>query len=153
MPEAYVPEPTIVLMGCRAWPPPPRPDGSCGVCGGGIRPADLAYHCAACSASAPPIEARCRGARIGLQARDRHEIAAKAARDRLAKKWTALTEAQRRRLWNGYRGTVLAEFAGDLNNVAKVGRDWLTAIGQQPDWSLILDGGGRVIGRCDEEAA
>lgn len=142
----HVPEPTINLMGCQAWSNVPHPPGKCPVCGPGIRPGDDTYHCLVCGSSSPRVEAKVRAARIGLKRRDKSEQAEKKARARLNRHPVVLTESERRRLWNGYRGGILSEFP-ELNNLARVGREWLIEQGQQPDWSLILDRRGNVIGR------
>jgi hypothetical protein len=64
-----------------------------------------------------------------------------------------LSEVERRRIWVGYRhlGKGYAWTDGKLTNRANFGRQWLTAIGQQPDWSLILNSKGQVIGRIQDE--
>jgi hypothetical protein len=46
-----------------------------------------------------------------------------------------LTESQRRRIWNGYRGNIDREEPAD-RSLAVIGRRFLTEIGQPPDWSL-----------------
>jgi RNA polymerase sigma-70 factor (ECF subfamily) len=49
----------------------------------------------------------------------------------------ALTEKERRRLWNGYRGSFRAE-ATEVTNLAKVGPEFLLKIGQALDWTVDL---------------
>lgn len=142
----YVLGPRIILMGCQAWPPRVDPGRGCPVCDRGIHAGDDGYYCAVCDSLSPRREAQVRAARIGLRRRDRVEQAESKAKARMTRV-PVLTESDRRKLWNGYRGTFLQEWVGELTNVAKVGRDWLIAIGQEPDWDLILDGRGNVIGR------
>lgn len=140
-----IPEPTIVLTGCRPWDARLRTPGGCPVCRGGIRAGDDSIHCARCDSSSPRREAQIRTARIGLRARAQVEIAEREAREHLHRK-SILTESERRRLWNGYRGGLLRSRL-EVTNRAKVGREWLKSIGQEPDFSLILDKRGRVVGR------
>ena len=151
LPPDYIPEPRVVLLGCRPWPPPRNADGTCGVCGGGIDPAHSTYHCAACGASAPAIDARCRAARIGLQARTATEAAEKGAADKLRRVNVVLTESERRRVWNGHRGGIVTSNPEPTNRAA-IGRAWLVSIGQTPDWTLILDRRGNVVGHYEDVA-
>lgn len=148
----FVPEPTIVLLGCQPWPPRPdprRPD-ACPVCGGTIQPAHQGTHCGWCDQSTEAINRRCRAALTGLRARERHEEQARQAEEQLRnrKGQTRLTESERRRLWNGYKGGILSPSL-TITNRAQIGRAFLTRIGQEPDWNLILDGRGQVIGRYE----
>jgi hypothetical protein len=50
---------------------------------------------------------------------------------------TVFSELSRRRIWNGYRGDMLAESPAD-RDIVLLGRKWLTEIGQVPDWTLPL---------------
>jgi len=142
----WIPEPLVILVGCQAWPPPPLPDGSCPVCGWGIHRGDDTFHCAVCDSSSPRVEAKVRAAQLGLKARDKGQVAEKHVTDQLHRAPVVLTENERRRLWNGYRDSFARE-SSDVTNLAKVGREFLLGIGQEPDWSLILDKHGRVTGR------
>jgi hypothetical protein len=145
----WIPEPTVILVGCQPWPPKSTGPG-CPACGDGIRSGQDTHYCAVCDALSPRREAQVRSAQLGLKGRDRAAVAEKAAHDRLrAKTTTSLTEAERRRLWNGYRGTILSEVP-ELTNLARAGREFLAEIGQEPNWSLLLDRRGNVIGRTDE---
>jgi hypothetical protein len=90
-------------------------------------------------------------ARIGREATDRAESddrAVDAAAGRL--RGVELSEAQRRRLWSGNR-RALAEVTDEsrLSDLARAGREFLRRIGQEPDWSLVLDRRGRVVRRGD----
>ncbi|AGA29777.1 hypothetical protein [Singulisphaera acidiphila] len=66
---------------------------------------DDSTYCGVCDGLSPRREAQVRAARIGLQARCRSETAEQEARTELRKK-SSLTEMERRRLWNGYRGRI-----------------------------------------------
>lgn len=144
----YVPEPSLFLTGCQAWPPPADPTrpGVCPVCRGGIRPDHHTHYCGVCDAMSPRNEARCLAQRVGVAGRTGEDAARQRARAALMKKRHRLSEALRRQIWNGYRGSIGSEAEG-LTNLAREGRDFLTSIGQEPDWSLILDGRGKVVGR------
>jgi len=86
----------------------------------------------------PGFEHAVRAARVGLVARSRHELAEHAARKALRKiKGAVLSECDRRRLWNGHRRGILEECA-DVTNLARIGREFLTRIGQVPDWTKVL---------------
>lgn len=149
----YIPEPTIILLGCQPWPPIPYGAG-CPVCGPGIREGHDSTYCGVCDSLSPRREAQVAKARrsvmIAIQTRSRAAAAEQAAKVELRRLRT-LTEAERRRLWNGYKGGVLSP-TSEVTNRSKVGRDWLTSIGQAPDWSLVLDARGNVIGRIETEA-
>jgi hypothetical protein len=61
-----------------------------------------------------------------------------------------LSEVERRRIWLGYQGNVRrhpASTEAEPTNRAAIGRAFLKAIGQEPDWTLILDRRGLPIGR------
>jgi hypothetical protein len=144
-----IPEPSIILLGCQPWPP--QRQDVCPVCGGRIDAGDDAVHCAWCSASSPRREAQVRAARIGLAGASRAcaaEDRAGADLRRATRRQPGLTEVERRRLWNGHRGGILSECA-ELTNRARIGREFLTRIGQVPDWSLKLGKHGKVIRGCD----
>ena len=142
----YIPEPTVILLGCQPWPP--KSDGpGCPVCGQGIRIEHRTYHCAVCGSSHPSIEARCRASKLGLKARDKAETAEKRARDDLRKVKVRLSERLRRRYWHGYP---FDRNSPDVTNQAALNRAWLAEIGQEPNWDLILDKDGRTVGRIQE---
>jgi hypothetical protein len=141
-----IPEPTVVLLGCQPWPPRPRPDGSCPVCGGSIA-AKHRYYCGWDDRLNPATEARLRAARLGLKVQA--EIDRQKGRlDELTRRKqggrATLSEIERRRLWNGYRGSLLTADPEPTNRAA-IGRAFLTAIGQEPNFALILDRRGRVV--------
>jgi len=148
-PGGWIPEPTVFLTGCQPWPPRSAPGKRCPVCGQGVHPGDDHVYCGWSDESSPAREAQIRAARLGLKARDRAQQSEQRARGKLAaKRWPVLTEVERRRIWNGYRKTVLTELTGtEVTNLALTGREFLTAIGQEPDWSKVLDARGKVMGR------
>jgi hypothetical protein len=97
------------------------------------------------------MEGRIHAARLAQRVRTDAETA---ERDALADmKRTAssrqLDEQHRRRIWMGYSRLAIHSSRPEIVNRAKLGRDWLRAIGQEPDWRLILDKKGRVVGRRD----
>lgn len=98
----------------------------------------------------PRREAQVRAAQVGLKSQDQFERADRELRDEL-RKIKAPSESLRRRIWNGARGGITSP-TPEVSNVAKAGRDWLISKGWEPDWSLILDGRGRVVGRLEIEA-
>jgi hypothetical protein len=149
----YVVEPHVIMTGCRAWPVRPEPGGPCPVCGGGIRAGDDRVYCAACDGASPGVEARLRSARVGLKAREGHRAAEERAGAALRKQTRGgkveLTEAERRRIFNGYKGGIAAALGEDgLTNRARAGREFLARIGQLPDFTIALGRGGRVLGRA-----
>jgi hypothetical protein len=142
--DAYLPEPDLILMGCRAWDAlkPVR----CPVCKNGIRQGDDTSYCARCDSMSPKMEAQVLAARLVLRTRSETASAernAKADLERLRNTSPILTEAQRRRLWMGYSRSGIDSRNPDVANRSKAGRDWLIAIGQEPDWSIELDAKGR----------
>jgi hypothetical protein len=101
----------------------------------------------------PTREAQVRAARLGISGREQADQADKKAKDLKRKQSVKLTEAERRRIWHGCRAkSPLGELASTRAvNLAKIGREWLEQIGQLPDFSLILDSHGNVIGRYEVE--
>src|SRR3954453_21498449 len=100
--EADVPEPNLILMGCRAWDAL-TPD-RCPVCKDGIRPGDDTSYCARCDSMSPAREAQVLAARLVPRTRSETASAERNARadlERLRITAPILTEAQRRRLWMG----------------------------------------------------
>jgi hypothetical protein len=92
------------------------------------------------------MEAQVLASRLVLRTRSEAasaERTAKADLERLRKTSPILTEAQRRRLWMGYSQSGIDSRNPDVANRSKAGRDWLIAIGQEPDWSIELDAKGR----------
>lgn len=133
----YIPEPTIIMFGPRAIDAGPVETARCPVCRGGILDGHDTRYCAVCDSMSPRREAQVRAARLGLAGRDRDAAAVKRTRDRLRRQArTVLTEAERRRYWYGSKKALGGE--RELTNAAKLGRDWLTRIGQVPDWSIDL---------------
>ncbi|WP_406699261.1 hypothetical protein V5E97_10325 [Singulisphaera sp. Ch08] len=143
-PEPYLPEPDLILMGCRPWDA--LKPAQCPVCKNGIRPGDDASYCARCDSMSPKRESQVRAARLGQRMRTERASAERNARldlERLRKSSPILTEAQRRRLWMGYSQSGIDSRNPEVANRSKAGRDWLIAIGQEPDWSIEFDAKGR----------
>ena len=149
----YLATPRIVLMGCRPLSPTIPPDRPCPVCGGKVVDVPSPTYCGQCDALSPAGERRVIGARVGSAVRDRIRQArtdADAIVDRMtaeAKRSPAvLSEVERRRIWNGYRGGFHAELAEVLDGaLAAEGRKFLRSIDQAPDFSIELDGRGNPV--------
>ncbi|SIN70940.1 hypothetical protein SAMN05444166_0307 [Singulisphaera sp. GP187] len=142
--ETYLPEPELILLGCRAWDA--LKPAVCPVCKNGIQRGDDASYCARCDSMSPKREAQILAARLSQRTRSERASAERDARldlERLRNASPILTEAQRRRLWMGYSQSGIDSRNPDVANRAKAGRDWLIAIGQEPDWSIELDAKGR----------
>ena len=88
---------------------------------------------------------------MGLRTRDRTETGEQSAKADVRERDVARSERDRRRLWNGYKGGILSPIA-EVSNRSRIGSEWLREIGQEPDWSLILDSRGNVVGRYEVEA-
>lgn len=149
--------PTIIMLGCQPWPPQPDParPGVCPVCRGSIQSEHHRVYCGWDDNAHRSINARCKSARIGLRGKDRQERAERATREDVQRRngGVRLTESERRRLWNGYRGSIMRarnlsdREALEATNRTAIARKWLTETGQEPDWDLILDKRGNTIGR------
>lgn len=136
--DAYIVEPDIIMFGCRSMTALPPVPGHCPACGRGIHPGDDNRYCGVCDAVSPRIAARIGGARRAIAAAERAERAETDLKDRLrALHKVTLSEADRRRLWNGHKGGILAETT-EVTNAARTAREWLIAIGQVPDWTKTL---------------
>src|SRR4051812_19242335 len=96
----YIPEPPIVMTGCRPWVN--RPAAECPVCKGGIRKGDDLVYCARCDTASPKLEAQVHKARIGLETKGRAEVAEAKARAQF-RKHPRLTESHRRQIWGGHK--------------------------------------------------
>lgn len=142
--EVYLPEPDLILLGCRPWDAQTRVQ--CPVCRQGIRAGDDQSYCARCDSMSPRREAQLLAARQRVRTKHDHAAAAQTAQaefERLRKESPILTEVQRRRIWMGYSRSGIHSRNPEVVNRAKAGRDWLAAIGQEPDWSIELDAHGR----------
>jgi hypothetical protein len=152
-----VPSPAVVLIGDS--PFTPGPPGPCRVCGGHVRDIrstipgepDAVVVCGHCDRMEDHWEDLL--ARQRAETRFAEDAATRAARDR---EWVesaagsigpddVLAEVDRRRIFLGYAspGQGSLRFA----NAASAGRDFLARIGQLPDWSLLLDSMGHVVGQ------
>jgi hypothetical protein len=68
--------------------------------------------------------------------------------DRRLRGNATLTETERRRIWYGYKNAISRDLdASIVGNLALIGREWLARLDQLPDFTLILDGTGHVVGR------
>ncbi len=134
MAETYIAEPLLFLTGCRPWPPPPERSGCCPVCGSNVR--DHRAYCGWSDEGSDAFETRVAAARTIVEARESIDAGRQRAALKLAKAAKiVLSERDRRRIWNGYRRTILAATVGsDVTNLARVGREWLTKIQQEPAW-------------------
>jgi hypothetical protein len=142
--DVYLPEPELIMLGCRAWDS--RKPDRCPVCKDGVRQGDDKSYCARCDSMSPKVEAQILAARLVLRTRNDLSDAERNAKDdleRLRRAAPVLTEAQRRRLWMGYSRSGIDSRNPEVANRSKAGRDWLIAIGQEPDWSIELDANGR----------
>ena len=155
------PRPTVRWRpGC--WPWPAR---HCPACKGQIgrrladrgNPAflmdiDHRTYCELCGSMDPRNEANVVAQRIEERAVARHRDVSRQVENQLDKsaekvgKRPRLTEVERRRIWNGYKGGILAPNL-EVTNRSKIGRQFLLRIKQEPNWNLILDSSGKVVGR------
>lgn len=112
-------------------------------------------YCPWCDAMSPRNETRAAYQRAIREAwEDAETAAAEIASefDALAASRKQLTELERRRLWNGYKGSFAAERPEDMiGSLAVNGREFLARVGQMPDFDLILDRRGRIVGRYSDE--
>lgn len=154
----HVPTPGLILMGCTPFEAAPR--RPCPACGDAVkdrpditgREAPTVVYCLRCDRmddrhAGRLARQRCEAevSRAATDDRDRQERELDHVRDGL--KGITLSEAHRRRIWYGYRKSPLAE--AEPSCLAVAGREWLAAIDQLPDWSLVLDSKGKVVGRVD----
>ena len=137
----------------------PWPVGSlhheCPVCKDGLRDDKYMAYCCACDSVNPKTAARIDAFRDapGRRRVGHVDIVAEkveGAAKRVQKGRIALTESERRRLWNGNKDTrneLGIKPDQPVSNLAKAGRDFLKSINQLPDFDKILDRRGRVQGR------
>jgi len=144
--SAFLKEPDLILLGCRPWESsPPEP---CPVCKRGIRPGDDTYYCARCDSMSPRREAQLQEQQLIRNCQEAEADASRRARqslEQIQRDTPILSESQRRRLWMGYSRNGIDSRNAEVANRAKAGRDWLIAIGQEPDWSIKLDEKGRPV--------
>lgn len=154
----HVSRPDIVLFGCQPYVPAAK--GACPTCHGLVadRPDVLGkdrpsvVYCARCDGMSEANEAKL--------ARQRHETSiAERGRDDAERERrdlehavedardVVLSEAQRREIWYGYKGSPLGTHGREPTSLAKAGREFLRRINQTPDFRLILDRRGKVVGR------
>lgn len=132
----YIPEPTIILLGCQPWPPRSS-SGVCPVCGEHIT--RHGTYCAWSDEMDRDAEAKLRSVRLGIEHKDQARITRQKTQSHLSRKKVVLSESERRRIWNGYKGSILSELGPQfLTNRAKEGRDFLKRIHQEPRWDAEL---------------
>jgi hypothetical protein len=126
VPETYVPECHIIMLGCKALDNVPPPPGACPVCGPGVAPGTTTATAPSATRSAPPsknhINKSLRIEKIGVDSKSRAEVAENKARMKLQaieNQRRPLTEVERRRMWNGYRYGIMSELVDELTNTAK----------------------------------
>jgi hypothetical protein len=150
---------TVLLTGCRPWPPGrlPARHELCPVCAGGVVADDDGTMCLWCHSVSPASDRRLHSAYIATERRQRAAAAGAALESRLRAKpvrtrrrrkdaATQLSERVRRGYW--YGGT--RRFRGnyrDLASTIHLCRVWLKEIGQEPDWSLTHDRFGPLPGK------
>lgn len=119
---------------------------------------DRRTYCELCGSMDPKNEANAMAQRIEDRSRLRYAEVARQVDRALsngAEKATRrprLSESDRRRIWNGYKGGILASNL-EVTNRAKIGREFLIRIQQEPNWNLILDASGKIIGRHQPSSA
>jgi hypothetical protein len=195
--RAYVPPPTVILLGCAQLTPdhrfgaakepppfhapgPPEAIGEadevtvhgvrifrrrdrggtwspdrCPTCRGSVTassgPVADATYCVRCDSMSAANETRLRLQRFADETgraerkRSKHIPCRRAA----SPSGPILSERDRRRLYNGYRGAIdrpgELPASGPARRRCEAARAWLAQIGQLPDWSLVLDRHGRVV--------
>ena len=144
----------IMLPGCLPWSAASAKKQPCPVCHGATRSDKRLVVCLWCHAVSPTLAKLIGRATYGRSDHTGREVARQATRKQVASLERShggrvLDEQTRRRIWNGYDGRYHRE-ADSPNNAAKIGRDWLRSIGQEPDFSRILDRRGEEIGRYEE---
>jgi hypothetical protein len=121
-----------------------------GECIGWVDTRDDKTACATCGSMSPGNESRAQASRIGVQCRSSVELDELLATRELDAKLGGrrLTESDKRRLWIGSKSVGLS-CPEKIHNRARVGREWLTRIGQFPNPHVILDRRGNVRGMSD----
>lgn len=149
---------TVLLTGCRPWPPPDDRGRDCPVCGAGIWPEHDTTLCLWCHATSVPNRRRLHSAYIAADRRERAAASASALESRLRLKpsrtrqrrkdaaATQLSERVRRGYWYGGTRRLKANYR-DLASTIHVCRQWLKEIGQEPDWAQTHDRFGPLPGR------
>lgn len=158
----HVSEPQIVLFGFGGAPFVPLQECECPACGGHVedrpdylrRDKPTVVYCARCDGMSDRSEDRLARQRFEAELTETGRTRTRAEDGKLEKtirrsQRVVLSEAHRREIWLGYKGSPLSKL--EPTNLAKAGREFLAAIGQLPDWSLKLDARGKVIGRWGED--
>lgn len=165
VPDAVrVPEPDLLLTGCAPFSRvEPSPCPTCGSTAASNKVRDrVGKHgstvvaCLRCDRRDDRWEGVLAAQRhVAGPGRDRSLKAERGAKRlaRAAKKQRIkLSEIDRRRIWCGNKRSMLAAVEG-LTCLAAEGRRFLAAIDQLPDWSLILDRRGKVLGTWNDADA
>lgn len=143
-PKTYDPPAVIVLTGCLPWPRKRTAGEPCPVCAGkAATDPRRKVICLECHAVSPALGRQIAREAVGLNntaTRTEADQADQAAKRELAKRNPGrLSERDRRRIFKGCRVTD-PRTSPPPCNLAKVGREWLKASGQLPDWKLNPDG-------------
>ncbi len=166
-PDVYwwVPEPTVFLTGPNPLIPPHelarRGEQSCPLCSGAVRDRldhvgdgistrlePTIVYCLQCDGMDPRHEPRLEHQRIetGAIETERQQAAddAEALESAISRAdGIQLTELERRRIWLGNQ-PITSDLEREPNNLARMGREFLRAIDQLPDFSIELDRRGRM---------
>jgi len=139
----------LLVLGCRPWPLEPKT--ICPACHGNLDHYSGQAVCLWCHGISRSTALTLKALyRKQIRSADAGEVldAERRAKEDLKRKHKAkLSERERRRYWMG----VGSRDAPDHNIRVTAARAWLREIGQEPDWSLVLDGRGNVIGHVDAE--
>jgi hypothetical protein len=161
MRHEYEPPITILLTGCRPWPPPGDRGRDCPVCGQGIADGHDGTLCLWCHRTSAKTDRALHASYIAAERRiqsgaahqaleARLRIKSKPARMRRRRMDAApapvLSERQRRGYWQGGTRRFKGNFR-DLASTIHACRVWLKEIGQEPDWSLTHDRFGPLPGK------
>lgn len=132
-------DPYILLMGCRPWVREyEHPKGHCPICHESPpRETDRLEICARCHSASRPMARLIVSREVGAPESGRRQTAEQAEvriKASLARRYPVLDEQARRRIWNGYSG-VFDRSISEPTNLARIGRDWLRSIDQEPHWT------------------
>ena len=152
-----VPEPLYLMVGCT--PLVPHRGGVCPTCKGliglpryvdragtiKIDPRDHYTVCLRCDAMDAGNEQNAKALVVAVKAVVMEETASHYYKNELAR--VDLTERERRRIFFGSSRAGYDAGRLEVVNRANIGQAWLRKIDRMPDWNLILDRHGNIIGR------